>query len=124
MLASLSQIEENMIYPRRYIIEQGKQSEIISFLWERPGYSLWGIRAIALFLRLKLKAKTIHKYQSAMETQWILQVGNDQVSLYQDDMTSLDISIMNGSDSALMMKVVSIFNDSILFKNIKTEQYA
>ncbi len=111
----------NMIYPRKYIIEQGQQCEIVSFLWERPGFNLWGIRVISLFLKFKMSAEIVYKTQSTLESQWVLQIGNDQVSIYQDDMMSLDVSIMKG-DSAFMKKVKSVFNSSILFKEIKTEQ--
>ncbi|MCP4132676.1 MAG: hypothetical protein GY754_17050 [bacterium] len=108
-----------MMYPRKYIIEQGEQCEIVSFFWEQPGYSLWGIRAIGLFLKLKMNGKIIHKTQSALESQWVLQIGNDQLSLYQEDMISLDVSIMKGSDSAIMKNVIHIFHNSNLFKEIK-----
>lgn len=109
-----------MIYPRKYEVEEGKQADILSFMWEKPGYSLWGIRIIVLFLKFKMEAKIIHKLQSAMESQWIVQIGEDQLSIYQDDMSSLEVSIMNGSDPTLMKKIVTVFNNSIFFKNIKT----
>ncbi len=104
------------VYPRKYTVDQGELAPILMFDWEFPGYNLWGIKVIAFYLKIKLKAKVVHKMRSTFESQWVLDINGDQVSIYQDDIYGyVRVSVMKGSNPGCMSDLVNLFSTSWLF---------